>query len=300
MKKYILVLLTSILLTGCSIDKTENRSYLMEDESIYENYRGTYIKESTRRVFDQLNEIVMSKNASDSLYFYGQALDNDVILNPEPSIYLDKSDIRDDLFEEIVDKLDATMASGLKTYFNEIKNKDGKVENKKFDKVVIGKDIDEKIFLAIEVIDIKDGKLSNIYEEMTEGKYMLNKVINVDKNKYVEFESINMAGSWNTNIIYGVIFNNYEIEKVNIYVNQFDKGQVSQTDNEELSSVLNYLKLEKTEPIVTYLNNIGKVKTGKQSYKSGPYKVTMITANGENYSRSENNNKRGYISIERN
>lgn len=322
MRKLIYIVGASLMLTGCSasissptfVDTVATEVGAIE----YTREKNVYINEDMKKVIEDINSLSdkykkdMDERQFDSLYIdiyeedYGRI--KDINFNNK-HIYGPK------YFNELVEILDNSLAGGLKEYVNEMKDKkfkdDGTVIEKIGNTVVfiepIGNDEENYISIKVNFLDVEDEYYRDIFNTVSDGKYVLDNVIRGEKLNLIDFVNINANNPQyyyeykanNLEIRYNIFLEDKDIEKVNILMKGKMGLELEYDDIGVFINLLNTLELSENEKdllLNEYKNLVGK-KVNK-TISLDNYKVLINYTKGNTY--SDNDKKLIYFSIERN
>ena len=218
-------------------------------------------------------------------------------------------------FNELVEILDKNLAKGLKEYINEMKDKQinpGQTILEKIGNTVVfvgEAEVNEENYISIKVnfLDVEDEYNRDIFNKISDGKYVLDNVIRGEKLNLIDFVNINANNPQyyyeykanNLEIRYNMFLEDKNIEKVNILIKGKSELELEYDDIGVFINLLNTLELNEKDKdflLDEYKNVVGKRINKTISLDN--YKLT-ITSRKEN-SYSEINRELIYFSIERN
>lgn len=322
MRKLIYIVGTSLILTGCStsissptfVDTVATEVGAIE----YTRQKNVYINDDMKKVIEDINSLSdkykkdMDERQFDSLYIDIYEEDyqriKDINFNNK-HIYGPK------YFNELVEILDKSLAEGLKDYVNEMKDKkfedDGTVIEKIGNTVVfiepIGNDEENYISIKVNFLDVEDEYYRDIFNKVSDGKYVLDNVIRGEKLNLIDFVNINANNPKyyyeykdnNLEIRYNMFLEDKDIEKVNILMKGKMGLELEYDDIGVFINLLNTLELSENEKdllLNEYKNIVGKDVNKTISLDN--YKVLINYNKANTY--SDNDKKLIYFSIERN
>lgn len=322
MRKLIYIVGTSLILTGCSTSISAPTSVdTVTQEVAYIEYtkeNNMYINDDMKKVIEDINNLGdkykkdMDERQFDSLYIDIYEEDyqriKDINFNNK-HIYGLK------YFNELVEILDNSLAGGLKEYVNEMKDKkfedDGTVIEKIGNTVVfiepIGNDEENYISIKVNFLDVEDEYYRDIFNKISDGKYVLDNVIRGERLNLIDFININANNPQyyyeykanNLEIRYNIFLEDKDIEKVNILMKGKMGLELEYDDIGVFINLLNTLELSENEKdllLNEYKNIVGKDVNKTMSLDN--YKVLINYNKANTY--SDNDKKLIYFSIERN
>ena len=322
MRKLIYILGASLMLTGCSTSISAPTFVDTVAEEVgaieYTREKNVYINDDMKKVIESINNLSdkykkdMDERQFDSLYIdiyeedYGRIKDinfnNKHIYGPE-------------YFSELVEILDKNLAKGLKEYINEMKDKQinpGQTILEKIGNTVVfvgEAEVNEENYISIKInfLDVEDEYYRDIFNKVSDGKYVLDDVIRGEKLNLIDFVNINANNPQyyyeykanNLEIRYNIFLEDKDIEKVNILMKGKMGLDLEYDDIGVFINLLNTLELSENEKdllLNEYKNLVGR-KVNK-TISLDNYKVLVNYTKGNIY--SENNKNLIYFSIERN
>lgn len=191
MKKLIYIIGLSLVLTGCTYETgeyEENYNSFPEDIN-YEGYRsseGGYLNEDMKLVIKDINALTekykdkdnIDEMGADSLYIniYEDSIGwiDDIAFN--------NYDMRNsDYFNELIEVLDRSIAEGLSDYVSQVRGQEledkGLITRKIGRTVVYAEDRGDEganyIQVKINLLDIKDQYYREVFESISDGKYIV-------------------------------------------------------------------------------------------------------------------------------
>lgn len=305
------------MLTGCSTAFVD--TVALEVSSIeYTREKNVYINGDMKKVIEDINNLSdkykkdIDERHFDSLYIdiyeenYGRI--KDITFN-------NKHVYGPNYFNELVEILDKSLAEGLKEYINEMKYKQIKYEETVIEKIgntvvfVGGIEGSEENYISIKVnfLDVEDEYYRDIFNKISDGKYVLDNVIRGEKLNLIDFVNINANNPQyyyeykanNLEIRYNMFLEDKSIEKVNILIKGKSELELEYDDIGVFINLLNTLELnEKDKDLLLdeYKNVVGN-KVNK-TISLDNYEVTINSRKENSY--SEINRELIYFSIERN
>lgn len=319
MKRWIWILGGSLILTGCStsanVNKETNVIRVEEVNSMeYSKLKDVYINEDMKRVILDINNLRekykenIDERGFNSVYIdlYGE--NKGVVRNAN---FTNRDIYSEEYFNDLVQILDKSIAQGLEDYLEDMKDKNLQPDEaiiEKIGRTVVftghrGYDEDNYISININFVDVEDEHYREIFNRVSDGKYILDKVLVGEKLNLVEFININNDYNYyGPNVVYvryNMLFQGEDIEKVNILIQGRKEGKLKDDDIGVFINLLNTLELngEEKDLLVVEYKNILEEKASSKKIDLDNYNVYINYSKGNTY--SEKNTEFIYFSIER-
>lgn len=250
MKKIIYVLGLALILSGCSsgfISTEEEEEELLVtkelEETIDSSERGMYIDDEFKSVILEINSLrekykdspeedEVIYDHSDGYGYEDEFLYIDIYDSSNASFTIDNSSFNNmEYFKDLVEILDKSIAEGLKEDIEEMNDKEieeGKLLLRKIGKVAVygenggGYTEDDKNLISIKInfADLKDEYYSELFNKISEDKYLVDNMIVTDRSDMMDFSNINNSYYDLENdylsIRYNIYLKDRDIKKVNI------------------------------------------------------------------------------------
>ncbi len=297
MKKWILILATSIVLTGCvSVTRVDQEAIEYREDT---RSGGKYINEEMKKVIGEINKLRdKDKNNIDEIDYEYLYIDIDDINSHrmDEIVYGNNDYYGEDYFNDLVEILDTSVSPGLKEYVNKMKNKDLDI-NDEGESIVaeegrslvysekIGKSIvyvsdrgeeENHISIKIDFFDVENEYYKKIFDEISDGKYILGDLILGEDLSLMDFSNIvNIHNDYNAEkvkIRYNIFFKEKNIEKVNILLQGKNELDIKYEDIEVFTNLLDKLDLNKGEK-----ENL--IKEYREIFKSNQSKKEKLLEN---------------------
>ena len=312
MKKWMFLLGVSLMLTGCSTTVTVSDTQavvLANDSNLgirndinigFAQVEGLYINDDMKNLIGDINNLNdkykkdIDERDFDSLYIDVHSdserlrninFNNNYIYGPEH-------------FKEIVQILDKNVAEGLEDHVMEMKNKDLKIDEttvNKIGKTIVyvqnrGRDGDNYINISLNFLDVKDEHYRDVFNQIANGKYILNNLIMGGELNLMEFVSPNnsyfSSGDFNVDIRYNMFLQDKDIEKVNILIQKKNDPKFKDEDMEVFINLLNSMELNEGEKdlLVEEYKGLLDEKLKNKKIDLANYKLLIKGSKGSSYS----------------
>ena len=328
MRKWILILGVSLIVTGCSKSvsshttlssaEVKTEGVISVDGVSYMEYgkgKDVYINDDTKKVILDINNLRekykdnIDEREFDYLHINIYEDDHNRIKN----INFDNNYIPSyEYFNELVEILDKSLAEGLKDYVINMKDKQLEHNENIIEKIgrtvvyVQNRGVNEDNYISIKInfLDVEDEYYRDIFNKVSGGKYILDNVVRGEKLNLININATNPNYYYeyrvnNLEIRYNMFLEDKDIEKVNILI----KGKIgTELEYDDIGVFINLLNtLELKEGDKDILLNEYKNVVGKKVNKTiglDNYTVLINSTKGNTY--SDNNKDLIYFSIERN
>ena len=324
MKKWILILGASLILTGCS--RFTDRVAVVEDKGFikyagevgfvgYSKPKDLYINEDMKNLILEINNLRekykdgIDDRGYDSVYIDIYGYDDGKV---EDIVFSNESIYSDEYFYDLVEVLDRNAAEGLMDYIIDMKDKELNYNEpivKKIGRAVVNVEnrignLENYISLKINVMDIEDEYYRQIFDGIADDKYILDDVIIGEELNLIDF--INLSNSYfaydpnSVNIRYNMLLRDKDIEKVNILIQGVNLLELKDDDMDVFINLLNSLDLSGKDKdlLVGECKTIFEKKPNNKKISLDNYNI-LINSRKENIHREEVSNLT-YFSIERN
>lgn len=319
MKRWIYMVGVSLLLTGCSTESVEiedNNVATIEDTASieYTSEEGMYLNDDMKEVILDINALrekykdAIDDRGPDSLYI--NIYEDSV--NWIKDIEFDNNQIHNvNYFNDLIEVLDKSIASGLKDYISQMKNKALEYDDiitKKIGRTVVYTENRDRsggnyISIKMNLLDIKDDYYRDIFNNISDDKYILDKLVMGKDLNLIDFVNINNIDHRynysNLSIRYNMFFKDKDFTKVNILV-QGEKGKDLEYDDIgvfiKLINRLNINKQEEKDQLVDEYKNILKEQSTSKKISLDNYDLLIKSGKGDTY--TGNNGKLVYFSIQ--
>lgn len=331
MKKIIYILGITLILAGCSSSfiSTEEQELALSKElgdGIDHRESGMYIDDEFKNIILEINALrekykdsteegeVIYGN-SDGYGYEDQFLYIDMYDPNNATLTIDNSSFNNmKYFNDLVEILDKSIAEGLKEHIKEMNYKEieeDKIVLRKIGKVAIyaenGRDytVNDKNLISIKInfADLKDKYYSDLFNKISEDKYLLDDMIVTDKLDMIDFSNINnyyhVLESDNLNIKYNIYLKDKAIKKVNILMQGKKDLELKEDDIDVFVNLLNTLELKEEEKdlLLSDYKDVFLTKPSNKKKNFENYDVLINSSKGDSY--SDNEKKLVYFSIER-
>ena len=315
MKKFIYIIGISLLLTGFSYETFDTVEYdggIDDVDYIEYSREGLYLNEDMKAVVEDINALrekykdEFDDTGFDSFYI---TIYKDNIQGMD-DVSFNNYDIRNsEYFNDLVEVLDSSIASGLKDYVSEVKSKrleaDGMTVEKIGRTAVYAEDRGDSNYIDIKInlLDIRDDYYSQIFKTISDDKYILGKVVMGEDLNLIDFG--NISGSHymypydNLSIRYNMFFKDKDFKKINILIQGKNGEEPEYDDVGVFINLLNNLDIKKQDEkdtlISEYKNALkGKSKNKEMSFDN--YNLLIKSGKGDTY--TGNDRKLVYFSLQ--
>lgn len=321
MKKLIYIIGLSLVLTGCTYETgeyEENYNSFPEDIN-YEGYsssEGGYLNEDMKLVIKDINALTekykdkdnIDEMGADSLYIniYEDSIGwiDDIAFN--------NYDMRNsDYFNELIEVLDRSIAEGLSDYVSQVRGQEledkGLITRKIGRTVVYAEDRGDEganyIQVKINLLDIKDQYYREVFESISDGKYIVGKVLMGHELNLIDFANISSDESMypydNLNIRYNMFFKDKDFKKVNILIQGENNEEMPYDDVGVFINLLNNLDIKEQDEkdiLVNEYKNALKDKDKTKDMSFDNYNLLIKSGKGDTY--TGNDRKLVYFSLQ--
>lgn len=321
MKKWICILGISLILTGCSksaVELEENPNTIVVEKINsmgYSQEKAMYINDDMKKVIEDINNVRgkykdgIDEEGHDSFYIDIYEDDYQGIRD----IGFDNKSIHSyEYFTDLVEILDEGLAKGLKSYIKEMEDKQLQADEIILEK--IGRTMvwtenrrgDEGNYISIKVnfLDVGDEYYRELFNKVSQDKYVLENVIIGEKLNLIDFANSNKDyrpyDSDYFNIGYNMFLEDKVIRKVNILIQGKNDGKIKDDDMDVFTNLLDTLELNKEDKdlLLNEYKNIFENKANNKKISLDNYNVFINATKGNGYSSEDK--KLIYFSIERN
>lgn len=332
MKKIIYILGLALMLTGCSssfISTEEEEELLVTkelEETIDSSERGMYIDDEFKSVILEINSLrekykdspeegEVIYDHSDGYGYEDKFLYIDMYDPSNASFTIDNSSFNNiKYFNDLVEILDKSIAEGLKENIEEMNDKEieeGKLLLRKIGKVALyaenggGYTEDDKNLISIKInfADLKNEYYSELFNKVSEDKYLVDNMTVTDRSDMMDFSNINNSYYDLENdylsIRYNIYLKDSDIKKVNILM-QGKKGlELEEDDVDVFVNLMDTLDLKEEEKdlLLSDYKDIFLTKPSKRKKSFENYNLLINSSKGNSY--SDNDRKLVYFSLER-
>lgn len=323
MRKWIFILGASLILTGCTRSITlRNDNNAARAEVIgnleYSKKKPIYIDEGVKAVIQDINNLrekyedYIDERGFNFLYI---DMYSDDYRDAKGVSFNNRNFHSDGYFYDLVEILDGSIAKGLKDYVLSMENKDLGYRDDASMKAIIEKigrtivyveDRREKnnyISININFLDIEDDYYGEIFNQISDEKYILNNMIIGDKLNLIDFVNYNqLNNNYHVEEIktrYNMFFKDKDIEKVNILMQGKIGAKFTSDDIDVFINLLNSLDLKEEEKdlLMEECKNTFERKINSKKVSLDNYNIYINDKKGD--SSSGYNLDMVYFSIER-
>lgn len=305
------------MLTGCSTSvsvsdvETTNVALASDMNLGYAQEKGLYINDDMKKVILEINKLNDEYRVDDNEWRYDYLyidMDHNLERIKDSSIG-NKGDYQDGYFDELIKILDKGLAEGLGDYISEMEDKSLEIDEtiiKKIGRTVVfvqnrGRE-ENYINIKINFLDLEDEYYKDIFDKVSNGKYILDNLVIGEKLNLMEL--INFNNSYygydysNVDIRYNMFFQDKDIEKVNILIQRKKEASFKDEDIDVFINLLNSLELKEGEKdlLVGEYKSVFDKKLSNKKINLDNYKLTIKANKGKLYSGKD---KLVYFSIER-
>lgn len=309
------------MLTGCSTsvsvsDVAISSAALGSDMNLgYTQEKGLYINDEMKKVILEINKLNDEYLVNDNEWRYDY-LYIDIDHNLErikDSTIGNKRDYQDGYFDELIKILDKGLAEGLEEYILEMEDKNlesDEVIIEKIGRTVVyvqnrGRNEENDINIKINFLDVENEYYKDVFDRVSNGKYILDNLVMGEKLNLMEFVNLNNShyryDYTNVDIRYNMFFQEQDIVKVNILIQRNKLSEIKDEDMEVFMNLLNSLELKEGEKdlLVKEYKNLFDEKLSNKKINLDNYKLTIKANKGRLYSGKDKDRELIYFSIER-
>lgn len=304
MKKLIFALVSLTLLTGCStnVRMMDNGSVITANELRAITERKEQDMYTTDEVKDAISDINALREeykddidgrGFDSLYIDTYGGDSRRIKNVQ---FNNKDIYNDEYFDGLIDILDKSLARGIEDYLEDIKNKALEPEDiliEKIGRALVytenrGENEDNYISIKLDLLDIKNEYLRELFKDISDGKYILDDIMRGEELNLLTFVNPNHAHNIYDydalSIRYNMFLADNEIEKVNILLHGENGIDLGYDDIGVFINLINNLDLNKDEKdtLVEEYKHAFKEKSNSKNLTLKNYNLYVNYNKGDN------------------
>ena len=306
MKRWIFLLGASLMLTGCSTSVSVSDvgvSSLSLGSGMnlgYAQEKGLYINDDMKKVISEINKLNDEYSVDDNrdfryAYLY---IDMDHNLESIRDITIgNQRNYQEGYFDELIKILDQGLAEGLEEYILEMTDKNLEIDESIIEK--IGRTVvyvqnqggeENHINIKINFLDLEDEYYKDVFDRVSNGKYILDNLVMGEKLNLMELINFNNShyGYYYTNvdIRYNMFLQDKDIEKVNILIQKKNDPKFKDEDMEVFINLLNSMELNEGEKdlLVEEYKGLLEEKLKNKKIDLANYRLLIKGSKGSSYS----------------